>query len=61
MTNIERIRSMSAEELAKEMNYGGNCKSCRLYSRCADYARKSMYWGCTDTMLTWLNEEADNG
>ena len=55
MTNLEKIRTMSAEELSKTLDREKPCEVCAYYGK--DCGRVS----CTDGILEWLNEEADRG
>ena len=57
MTNADRIRNMTDEELAEYFYKASvNCNMCCPYSggRC-----KSMYITCKDGILEWLGKEAE--
>lgn len=57
MTNLEKIRSMSAEELAKFLDCNPICEMCINKKRkCSDFDFR-----CYNGILKWLNKEADNG
>lgn len=54
LSNGDRIRSMSDEELAEVISGLGDCDTCYLYHR-----RCSMNTSCKDAVLEWLRKEAD--
>jgi hypothetical protein len=53
LTNADRIRSMTDEELAKMMAHG-NCGYCKIHDYC--FSRKGV--DCDEAWLDWLKEEA---
>lgn len=57
MTNLEKIRSMSAEELAYIIAYKPRCTFCAFNKRFCSLQGLT----CTEGITKWLNEEADNG
>ena len=63
MTNYERIKNMSVEEMAKWILGGISCDPCD-YCLHNDYACE-MEYGCDnvndeDTLKEWLESEVDN-
>ena len=57
MTNYERIKNMSAEDMAKAMNDNVlDCDFCPAFDVCD---RGSTGRSCEGNILDWLNEEAD--
>ena len=56
MTNAERIRQMTDEELAEMLdNAVHDCEYCQLYETCLLYP----YESCKSMLLKWLKEEAE--
>lgn len=57
MTNFERIKAMSAEEMAKEFsgNFGWSCDGCRFYGSCDAL----FVVECVARWRNWLESEAD--
>lgn len=51
MTNADRIRSMTDEELGKLLNEFGHCPLSRIEDDCRSYDR------CRDCWIDWLKEE----
>ena len=59
MTNAEKIRAMTDEELAKW--FAGritDCIDCPAYETCDDV--KVGWTSCIDLLLRWLEQEADD-
>lgn len=57
MTNLEKIRLMSAEELAKLIDLKCTCDMCVFHGmNCAIGVTT-----CLEGIIEWLNKEADNG
>lgn len=56
ITNGDRIRMMTDEELAEVISGLGDCDTCYLYHR-----RCSMNISCKDAVLEWLRKEAEDG
>ena len=54
ITNADRIRSMTDEELA-ELFANGNCGYCRIHDFCFG---KGCAINCEDVWLDWLRKEA---
>ena len=54
MTNADKIRAMTDEELAGEMFIGMECGDCP----CADKCGNGEY--CKDTILEWLKQPAED-
>lgn len=56
MTNADRIRSMTDEELAKlPMKYNIDCPCCPMYKTCCVEAGL-----CSEQWLSYLKQEADH-
>ena len=53
MTNADRIRSMTDEELGKLLNEFGHCPLSRIEDDCRSYDR------CRDCWIDWLKEDAE--
>ena len=51
MTNADRIRNMTDEELGKLLNEFGHCPLSRIEDDCRSYDR------CRDCWIDWLKEE----
>lgn len=51
MSNADRIRSMTDEELGKLLNEFGHCPLSRIEDDCRSYDR------CRDCWIDWLKEE----
>ena len=56
MTNADRIRAMSDEELAKEKAVSVNCHLCLLRKTCKDDDMES----CYKLWLEWLQRDAQS-
>ena len=56
MTNADKIRQMSDEELLKRLDYSGLCRDEMTLEDCEKHNGK-----CTDCLLDWLGKEANNG
>lgn len=54
MTNAERIRTMTDEELAGKISAHMDCYTCPLWNGNACYRKF-----CKDHWLGWLKEEAE--
>lgn len=55
LTNADKIRSMSDEELA-ELFANDNCCYCRIHDFCFD---NGCAINCEDVWLDWLRQEAE--
>lgn len=55
MTNADKIRQMSDEELLRRLNYSCLCNDERTLNDCEKHNGK-----CTDCLLDWLREEAND-
>ena len=55
MTNGDRIRSMTDEELAEIISSLGNCDTCYLYLNRGCNINTS----CKDAVLEWLRKETE--
>jgi hypothetical protein len=53
MTNAEKIRAMTDEELAIEMFVGMECGACPCAGKCGNGSH------CKDTILEWLKQPAE--
>lgn len=53
MTNADRIRAMTDEELAIEMFVGMECGACPCAGKCGNGSH------CKDTILEWLKQPAE--
>lgn len=63
MTNADRIRSMSNEELATFLADGGGDRFCRNDQQCGDDLDNNRHIPlerCAACALAWLREEEDN-
>ena len=61
MSNYERIKAMSAEEMAKFINHCENapCQCCNYKGNlCGDGTNTEM---CKNEISNWLNSEVENG
>jgi hypothetical protein len=58
ITNADRIRSMTDEELAKA--FADACPEDGTVNRCCQYFAKGSH-GCYDCWLDWLKQEAEDG
>lgn len=58
MTNADKVRQMTDEELWYWLDDLGNVCMCGYYS--GDRARCDNYKSCRDCWLDWLAEEADD-
>lgn len=56
LTNGDRIRGMTDEELAEFMSDVGDCYCCPAYSRCH---RKGM--SCHNALIDWLKSPVKDG
>ena len=56
MTNADRIRAMSDEELAKMMTTPGGGFSC---SKCREIGGGECYTNCEEQCLEWLKQPAE--
>jgi len=59
MTNFERIKNMSIDELTEELLYNNDCMSCP----CDKYNYKECFKEDTDCLgliKKWLESESDN-
>lgn len=56
MTNFERIKDMSIEELAEKLDELFACDRCPIEEFCEDTVDR----GCTDTWIKWLKSEVKN-
>lgn len=57
MTNADRIRTMTDEELAKIIGDNVLCSECPVFeSACPRHPN-----GCHAVWLNWLKQEVDNG
>lgn len=55
MTNYERIKNMSVEEMAKYFaDTKGLCFSCEIFKFC-----QKGFGDCEQTHLDWLNKEVE--
>lgn len=54
MTNADKIRNMSNEELADWINTKNMCEQCAYEPECV-----CMEEPCTDGILQWLRSEAE--
>ena len=61
MTNAEKIRKMTDEELAMiiENIVDSNCYGCPAHSRCPIDPRYEDRVGCNKRILDWLKNEKD--
>ena len=62
MSNAEKIRKMTDEELAMiiENIVDSNCSGCPGQSRCPIDPRYEDRVGCNKRILDWLKDEEDN-
>lgn len=60
MTNYERIKAMSVEEMAKKcfVLFAGACKAARPF-RCPKKDIKDGLFPCEQCALKWLNSEVE--
>lgn len=56
MTNADRIRSMTDEELAKLLDVWPECNLCQAYLETCDGPSKDK--NCKERLLEWLKQEA---
>lgn len=54
MTNADKIRAMTDEELAIEMFVGMECGACPCAGKCGNGSH------CKDTILEWLKQPAED-
>ena len=66
MTNYERIKNMSVEEMADETyRQIEDCRKCPVWEKCDRITHKTGFFACMSEldcakMITdWLNEEAE--
>lgn len=60
MTNGDKIRSMTDEELAHFILIHTDCvllSSCPAYNNCAEYKGRK---ACYETILDWIKQECKN-
>lgn len=57
MTNGDRIRSLSNEDLAKIFLCGIRCGDCDFLNQCK--SNKNFDDECMEHWINWLNQEAD--
>ncbi len=60
MTNGDKIRSMTDEELAHFILIHTDCvllSSCPAYNNCAEYNNEK---ACAETILEWIKQECKN-
>ena len=56
MTNYERIKNMSVEEMAEYFSKRKkDCLGCEIF----DFCRSDSERICTESFFDWLNEEAE--
>ena len=53
MTNIEKIKAMSTEEMARKLQRQWECFSCPI----ANYCITSPILGCSEVIKEWLESE----
>lgn len=66
MTNLEKVRSFNAEELAAFMTKQKGCQLCVVSKRCTDSPFSKYYdprpgkpvKTCAERLVKWLNEES---
>ena len=51
ITNADRIRAMSDEELAEWLDHHVSCSRCPIYEKCIFYKT------CDENLQAWLKEE----
>ena len=57
LTNGDRLRAMSNEELAEIITKGNDCNYCLVH----DFCEKTFYrLSCKDAWLAWLNSPAES-
>lgn len=54
MTNFEKIKNMSVEELAKKIWLYMNCRDCPIKSKCFPLRKK-----CFEVWEQWLKSEVE--
>ena len=54
MTNFEKIKNMSVEELAKKIWLYMNCRDCPIKVKCFPSQKK-----CVEVWGSWLKSEAE--
>ena len=60
MTNAEKIRSMTDDELAKLIGPGFDCQNCPARSAaCTEYHEDDAVPECWELVLIWLKQEAE--
>lgn len=59
MTNYEKIKNMSVEELAELLNTYG-CAKCAFEAGEGIYCYKASEQGCKEGIRIWLDSEIDN-
>lgn len=61
MTNAERIRAMTDEELCENviMRIPFSCANCTKYSDLCGTGTKESYLHCRDAHLDWLKQEVE--
>ena len=64
MTNGDRIRQMSNEELFADYLYATDCSDCDFYWECRKICKSqkegfSLGSICKEIWMKWLNEEAE--
>lgn len=59
MTNAEKLRSLSDEEMATTFNisFSRHCGTCPIKSYCDNVSKQD---NCCDTWLEWLRQEVQD-
>lgn len=60
MTNGEKIRSMTDEELAEFLHEVSGCNYCPINKLCIELNQKSQIIQCPSVWGIWLKSEAKN-
>ena len=55
MTNYEKIKDMSVEEMAEHLSDKIRCDKCPMLAGCFEYEVS----GCLERMLDWFLKEAE--
>ena len=55
MTNFDKIKNMSVEELAERLNESFTCARCPI----EEFCECVLDGGCTDTLIKWLKSEVE--
>ena len=58
MTNFEKIKNMSTEELAEKLNESFACDRCPISEFC-DKKTSTQYMSCTGVWEQWLKSEVE--